>query len=61
MEENILLFKDEWGHLGGSADEHLPLTQVVTPGFWDRVLYQAPLMSLLLLLPMSLPFSLCLS
>ena len=30
------------GCLGGSADEHLPLAQVVIPGSWDRVLRQAP-------------------
>ena len=29
-------------HLGGSAVEHLPLTQVVIPGSWDRVLHWAP-------------------
>ena len=30
------------GHLGSSVVERLPLTQVVIPGSWDRVLHQAP-------------------
>ena len=30
------------GYLGGSMVEHLPLAQVVIPGSWDRVPYQAP-------------------
>ena len=30
------------GHLGGSAVEHLPLAQVMIPGFQDQVLYWAP-------------------
>ena len=30
------------GCLGGSVVEHLPLAQVVIPGSWDRVPYQAP-------------------
>ena len=30
------------GRLGGSAVEHLPLAQGVTPGSWDQVLHQAP-------------------
>ena len=29
------------GHLGGSAVEHLPSTQIVILGSWDRVLHQA--------------------
>ena len=30
------------GRLGGSAVEHLPLTQGMIPGFWDRILHWAP-------------------
>ena len=30
------------GRLGGSAVEHLPLAQGVTPGSQDRVLHRAP-------------------
>ena len=30
------------GHLGGSVVERLSLTQVMIPGSWDRVPYQAP-------------------
>ena len=30
------------GRLGSSAVEHLPLAQVVTLGFWDRVPHWAP-------------------
>ena len=33
-----------WGHLGGSAVEHLPLAQIMTLGSWDRVSHQAPCM-----------------
>ena len=32
------------GHLGDSVVEHLPLTEVVIPGSWDRVPHQAPRM-----------------
>ena len=49
------------GPLGGSAVEHLPLTQGVIPGVQDQVPHQAPLESLLLRLPVSLPLSLSLS
>ena len=32
-----------WGQgLGGSAVEHLPWAQGVTPGSWDRVPHRAP-------------------
>ena len=34
--------KYEWGHLGGSVGEHLPLAQGMIPRFWDRVLHGAP-------------------
>ena len=30
------------GHLGGSVVEHLPLAQVMVPGFWDRVPHRDP-------------------
>ena len=30
------------GHLDGSVVEHLPLTQGIIPGSWDRVLHRAP-------------------
>ena len=53
-----MLLKSLWGCLGGSAVERMPSAQDVIPEFPDRVLYWAPLWSLLLLpLPMSLPFS----
>ena len=32
------------GHLGGSVVEHLPLAQVMIPGFWDQVPDRAPCM-----------------
>ena len=32
------------GHLGGSAVEHLPSAQGVTPGSWDRVPHWTPCM-----------------
>ena len=32
----------QWGCLGGSVVEHLPLAQVVIPGSWDGVLHWAP-------------------
>ena len=28
--------------LGGSVIEHLPLAQVIIPGYWDQDLHQAP-------------------
>ena len=31
----------DWGRLGGSMVEHLPLAHVI-PGFWDQVPQQAP-------------------
>ena len=31
-----------WGHLDGSAVEHLPLAQAVILGSWDRVPHLAP-------------------
>ena len=46
-----------WGRLGGSVVEHLPLAQVMIPGFWDAVIIWLPAGSLLLPLPMSLPLS----
>ena len=58
---NAWLKKLTWGGPGGSAVECLPLAQVMTPGSWDQVPHRAPAWSLLLPLPMSLPFSLCLS
>ena len=35
---------DNWGHLGCSAVERLPLAQGVIPEFWDRVPRGAPCM-----------------
>ena len=32
----------EWGPLGGSVVERLPLAQVMIPGSWDQVPLQAP-------------------
>ena len=49
------------GRLGGSAVEHQPSAQGLTPGSRDRVLHQLPAWSLLLPLPVSLPLSVCLS
>ena len=50
------------GHLGGSAVEHLPLTQSVILESLDQVPRWAPCGGTLLLPPpMSLPLSLCLS
>ena len=46
------------GWLGG---EHLPLAQVMIPGFWDQVHVGLPAGSLLLPLPVSLTLSMCLS
>ena len=46
---------------GGSAVEHLPSALGVIPGSWDQVPIGFPAGSLLLPLPVSLPFSLCLS
>ena len=52
------------GRLGGSVVEHLPSAQGVIPGFWDWIprsgiesRIRLPIGSLLLPLPMSLPFS----
>ena len=56
------LFKiRNWGHLGGSVLEHLPLAQVEILGSWDQVPYQVPVQSLLLPLAMSLPLSVSLT
>ena len=49
------------GHLGGSVVERLPSAQAMILGSWDQVPHLAPSGSLLLPLPMSLPFSVCLS
>ena len=32
----------QWGHLGGSVIEHLPLAQVVISESWDLVSHLAP-------------------
>ena len=45
----LFLHKDVslWdGPLGGSVAEHLPSSQGVTPGSWDRVPHQTPCMEL---------------
>ena len=35
--------RGDWeGCLGGPVTKHLPLTQVMIPGSWDRALHQAP-------------------
>ena len=49
------------GHLGGSAVERLPLTQVVILGSGIKSYIRLPAGSLLLPLPMSLLLSLCIS
>ena len=46
----------ELGLPGGSRVEHLPWAQGVIPGSQDRVSHQVPAWSLLLPLPVSLPF-----
>ena len=40
--KNVLKNYFVLGHLGGSAVEHLPLTQGMIPGSWDRVPHQVP-------------------
>ena len=35
--------REFWGHLGGSAAEHLLSTQGVILGSWDRVPHRTPL------------------
>ena len=42
-------------HLGGSVIEHLPSAQVMIPGSWDRVPWQAPSGEPASPLPISLP------
>ena len=45
LEEYILQFLSRnqvQKHLGGSVVQHLPLTQVMVPGFWNRVPHRAP-------------------
>ena len=49
------------GCLGGSAVEHLPLAQGVIPGSRIESRIRLPAWSLLLLLPVSLLLSLCVS
>ena len=48
-----------WGHLGGSAVEHLPLAQGVIHSLRIESHIGLPAWSLPLPLSMSLPFSLC--
>ena len=44
----------QFGTLGGSAVEHLPSVQGVTPGSWDRVPHQEPASPLPVPVPLSL-------
>ena len=61
IETLILMVKNqEIGCPGSSVVERLPLAQVVILGSWDRVPHQEG-GSLLLLLPVFLPLSVCLS
>ena len=61
-----LIYSSSLGCLGDSVVERLPSVHVMIPGsydrrFWDPVLYQVPLREPALPLPVSLPFSMCLS
>ena len=54
MSSTVPLKTPRKGHLGGSAVEHLPSAQGVTPRSWDRVPHRAPRVSLCLCLCLSL-------